>query len=237
MRRQVQPGLLWVLGALLALWIWCPYKLSVVLGASMTPTLRSGQVILIDRVYYRSHPVQRGDIIAFRQAGPAEVKRVYGLPGDRVWEVRSRDGENVFLADPGKLERTRLAIASLTAEMKLVVTRVPEGRIYVIGDGGNTSNDSRYYGPVPRQCLLGRVRARSREALTLQEATQRVTLVLTSRRGGDPVASSNEVVGGAASGTAAGRSPRVEHPLPVKALAAAFVADAGSGDLIWQRGY
>ncbi|MBI3948824.1 MAG: signal peptidase I [Armatimonadetes bacterium] len=182
MRRGVRPGLLWVLGALLALWIWCPYKLSVVLGDSMTPTLRSGQVILIDRGYYRSHPVQRGDIIAFRQGGMVQVKRIHGLPGDHVWEVRSRDGESVFLADPGELERTRRAIAPQGAEMKLVATRVPEGRIYVIGDGGNASYDSRYYGPVPRQSLLGRVRARTRNGLTPREATQRAMLVVSSRR-------------------------------------------------------
>ena len=63
------------------------YRLSMVIGTSMRPTLAAGDLLLIDRQAYASRPPARGDLVLVRRGTEFLVKRVVGLPGERV-EVR-----------------------------------------------------------------------------------------------------------------------------------------------------
>ena len=66
--------------------VWMPALIS---GQSMLPTLKSGQIVGINKLAYWSRPPERGDIIAIWTGGELMVKRVIGLPGD---EIALRDG-------------------------------------------------------------------------------------------------------------------------------------------------
>lgn len=58
-----------------------------ILSASMAPTLRPGETLLVNTLYYRSHPPQRGDVAAFthpKQPGVRHITRIVALGGDRI---------------------------------------------------------------------------------------------------------------------------------------------------------
>src|SRR4030095_15437610 len=61
-----------------ALYLECPFRLSVVWGDSMAPTLRDGQVCLLQRDYYRRHKMVKGDIVTVHVGDTVYTKRLYG---------------------------------------------------------------------------------------------------------------------------------------------------------------
>jgi signal peptidase I len=70
-------------------WVLIPVRTE---GISMLPTYRSGSLNLVNRLAYASHPPERGDVVAIRLAGPhiVFVKRIVGLPGERLGIVRGQ---------------------------------------------------------------------------------------------------------------------------------------------------
>jgi len=119
-------------------------------GASMLPTLRNGEFVLVNRLAYRFGEPQRGDVIVFHYPkNPTQeyVKRVIGLPGDVV-EIERRqvkvNGEildEVYIAEAPRYQ---------------VQTRVPPDTLFVLGDNRNNSSDSHSWGPVPMENLVGK---------------------------------------------------------------------------------
>ncbi|MCS7206777.1 MAG: signal peptidase I [Dehalococcoidia bacterium] len=118
----------------------------VVRGWSMAPTLLPGDYLLVDTSAYRSAPPQRGDIVVVRDPHHPHrllVKRVVALPGEKVEEA----GEGVLRpaedgnggAAPGPRSWT-----------------LGEGEYFLRGDGEPFSRDSRVFGPVRREAILGR---------------------------------------------------------------------------------
>jgi signal peptidase I len=142
-------------------------------SGSMEPTLQIGDRILVDKLSYHLHAVQRGDIVVFSRpraencGGPEVndlVKRVVGLPGD----VLSLSGGNVSL-DGKRLEESWLpkveqgstATGPIGSPYNLTKPyRVPANDYFVMGDNRTDSCDSRYWGPVPRSLIVGKVELR-----------------------------------------------------------------------------
>lgn len=141
---------------------------------SMSPTLADGDRLLVNHATLLNRPLQRGDLVAFRSptvAGQTWIKRVAGLPGDRV---SIRDGQlflsQVSLSDPtrqgGGLDSGR-AIEHTTGHSYSVLLNdgpgladhaesvVSPGTIFVLGDNRNRSLDSRHFGDVPRDLVVG----------------------------------------------------------------------------------
>ncbi len=119
-------------------------------GYSMEPTLHGRQRVIIEKISYRFHPPRRDDIVVIRKDGFPEmlIKRVIALPGEKV-EVR--DGK-VWIND------TPLEEQLLAAQMRgrYPPTIVPEGMVSLMGDNRNNSNDSRSFGPVSLDNIVGR---------------------------------------------------------------------------------
>jgi signal peptidase I len=118
-------------------------------GQSMEPNLHDGEYVLIDKVSYALHPPARGDVIVFLRPNERDfIKRVIGVPGDTV-EVR--DGQvyvnGVPLDEPYLNQRTLSTMAS---------RRVEAGRYFVLGDNRNNSSDSRAFGTIAAEDIVGR---------------------------------------------------------------------------------
>lgn len=139
-------------------------------SGSMTPTLQIGDRILVDKLSYHLHGVDRSNIVVFSTpptedcAGPPVadlVKRVIGLPGDTISLFGGRvhiDGH--VLAEPWLPPpvRTQTNPGPSGAPYSLHHPyRVPQGEVFVMGDNRLGSCDSRYWGPVPESTIVGKV--------------------------------------------------------------------------------
>jgi signal peptidase I len=124
---------------------------TIVYGQSMEPNLSERQRLIIDKFSYRLQPPSRNDIVVLDIPGMDEmlVKRVIGLPGETI-EIR--DGvvfaDGVPLPEPFPHE---LGYQNMDA-----ITLSPLS-YFVMGDNRDNSNDSRAFGPVKRETIIGRV--------------------------------------------------------------------------------
>lgn len=129
----------------------------VVSGASMVPTFESGHYLIIDELSYRFEKPKRGEVIVFRL--PAEqskflIKRIVGLPGETVElsgndiRIKNESHPDGFLWEQGAFNKgrdgTRLTVV-LSAD-----------EYFVLGDNRGESADSRIWGALPRELIVGR---------------------------------------------------------------------------------
>jgi signal peptidase I len=195
--RDATPDWLTSLQSLLATIVIAVFVITYIVQAfqipspSMENTLLTGDYLLVDKLCYGGNgiadyiipyrSIRRGDIIVFHYpVNPAQhfVKRVVGVPGDRIHLVNKRVFVNgVALAEPyvrySKPERNpfrddfpRLDVldpginADWWVQMPKLVESgqliVPEGHYFAMGDNRDDSSDSRYWGFVPRENIIGR---------------------------------------------------------------------------------
>ena len=125
-------------------------------GESMFPSFLDGQFILVDRLsYIVSEPI-RGDVVVLQFPGDPTrrkfIKRVIGLPGETV-----RIENSVVFVNDEPLPETYLPKLLQTAPNLTRLLRSDE--VFVMGDNRPNSNDSRFFGPVPKRNLIGVSRA------------------------------------------------------------------------------
>ena len=120
-------------------------------GPSMQPNMYQGYRLMIEKVSYRFHLPQRGDIVVVDRPGEevSLVKRVMGLPGETV-EVR--DG-HVFINGQRIEEPWILYFGG----PDYGPAKIPEGYVFIVGDNRQNSRDSRAIGPVPISTIEGKV--------------------------------------------------------------------------------
>ena len=119
-------------------------------GFSMRPTLEDGEFVLVSKLSYKFGDFQRGDIIVFHfPLNPEEelVKRIMGLPGDRI----SVQSGQVFL-NGQLLSEDYIAQAPLYSGEWTVA----DGQLFVLGDNRNNSNDSKDWGLLPFEKVVGK---------------------------------------------------------------------------------
>jgi len=153
-----------LIAGLLMAWYASPCVLGVVLGNSMTPTLHNGQIVAIDRHYYRDHRPRAGDIVVFRHQGTTYIKRVYAGEGETIYLLAEGPLGERTLVQPirrGHEVSVRQA-AARTRCLSVRRIRVPAGSFYALGDALNNSIDSRDLGPIDTSTIIGRVAYPSR---------------------------------------------------------------------------
>jgi signal peptidase I len=126
-------------------------RLPQVSGRSMEPLIHSGEYVLINTFAFRFGAPRRGEVVAFRHEGDARevfIKRVIGLPGDRI----SIDLGRVFV-DGTQQEEPYVQDPDDRSAPEIVV---PPASVYVLGDNRANSEDSRAFGPVSDNRLIGR---------------------------------------------------------------------------------
>jgi len=118
---------------------------------SMQPTLYEGDMVIVNKLAYRWGEPKRGDIIIFEYPPDPKqepyIKRVIGLPGERV---RIADGK-VYVNDVLQTEPYLKVTTMRGGEWT-----VPEGALFVLGDNRNNSSDSRAWGMVPLENVIGK---------------------------------------------------------------------------------
>ncbi len=144
-----------LIAVVLIVFIYQPVKVE---GTSMTPTLSDQERIFINKFTYRFGlgSIARGDTVVFwypEDRTKSYIKRVIGLPGDRV---RIDDGR-VYVNDQPLVEnyippQNRDYSSWRDGEEQTV----PEGEYFVLGDHRNSSSDSRTWGYVPRDNIYGK---------------------------------------------------------------------------------
>jgi signal peptidase I len=135
-----------------------PVRPGIVLGESMAPTFRSGQVFLTSRVNDASM-LRQGDVVLFSLNGQLLLKRIYAVGGQRVWVLSPPDNPSVIdrIVPPAELMGIRHMIERRHGAGELAEMTVPSGHVFVIGDSQFNSLDSRHFGPVPVEDVRGRV--------------------------------------------------------------------------------
>jgi signal peptidase I len=148
-------------------WVVNPYRIP---SSSMEPTLhcarpapgceaRFSDRVLANRFVYRFRKPKRGEIIVFKTppeakarcgAGGTFVKRLIGLPGETVSERNGR----VFVDGKPLVERY---IEASRRDHRTATWHVPKGRYFFMGDNRSQSCDSRDWGPVPRDRIIGKL--------------------------------------------------------------------------------
>lgn len=124
---------------------------------SMEPTAGVGDRVMVSKMTYRFDDVARGDVVVFDRPAALVadedidvlIKRIIALPGDTV---ESRDG-GVFV-NGVRLDEPWLTARDTTEGIGL--QRVPAGQLYVLGDNRENSGDSRVFGTIRQDSVVGR---------------------------------------------------------------------------------
>ncbi len=152
--------------ALIALIVVLPIRLFVaqpfvVRGASMEPTFHNKEYLIVDQLSYRFEDPERGDVVILRYPKDPSVffiKRVIGLPGETVELIGStiaitREGQPTFTLDETYLAPDRL-------QNEYGVYTLNDNEYFVLGDNRHESSDSRSWGVLVRDKVVGRAMLR-----------------------------------------------------------------------------
>lgn len=120
----------------ITIFFYMNFRTVVVSGNSMEPTFLSGQRLLASQAYWLVGPIRQKDVVVVKMEGTYIIKRVYKMAGEEV------DYANVP-------EDFRLGV-----DGKYVV---PEGHVFVLGDNREVSEDSRKFGAIPVDRIIGKV--------------------------------------------------------------------------------
>ena len=126
---------------------------------SMTPTLEVGDRVLVNKLSYKVHDVHRGDLIVFERPPETSnglegeikdlIKRVIAVGGDTI---EGRDGR--VYVNGELIEEPYLEPGAATNDLEREV--VPDGTVFVMGDNRMNSEDSRVFGPIDEDTIIGR---------------------------------------------------------------------------------
>ncbi len=126
------------------------------IGSSMAGTLKAGQSVLASRATYMLFPPERGDVVVMRDplnAAGTVVRRVIGLPGERI-ELR---GRQVLINSQPLPEDYIGSPLTLSDNLTATITmQLMKSEYYVLGDNRLSINDSRSWGPIQENDILGR---------------------------------------------------------------------------------
>lgn len=144
-------------------------------SSSMAPTLKAGDALLVEKVSLRKKPPRRGEIVLFRP--PQKLQSMMQLDhyhNGKLGGERIRGRGNVLFVkrvaavggDEIELRGMEVRVNGVVVDravagcVEVALQRVPEGYLFVVGDNAERSVDSRYWGLLPVECVMGRPVAR-----------------------------------------------------------------------------
>lgn len=150
----------WVIGvvaviALAAFLVWAFGERMNIDGHSMTAVLSDGDTVLVNKLSYRFHDVERFDIVSFTYGdGRASVKRVVGLPGEHV-----KISNGMVYIEDEPIEFPFDGAVYNVAGIAENTIMLASDEYFLLGDNGDSSEDSRFnaVGTVPRENITGKI--------------------------------------------------------------------------------
>lgn len=164
------------LAVLIQAFLFQPFRIP---SGSMIPTLENGDRIVVNKLSYRLHSVNRGDVVVFTTPDCAAadepewancgivgdyadlVKRVVAVPGDRLAIADDHVYVNGERMDEPYVKPGASTVRQPPYGCGFTGTRahpyvIPDGMVFVMGDNRSDSLDSRCFGPIPESSLVGR---------------------------------------------------------------------------------
>lgn len=128
-------------------------------GASMGPNFETGEYLLIDEISYRFKPIDRGDVVVFHyplDTSKYYIKRIIGLPGETI-EVKN---SKVVVYNSANSDGIILDETYLPENLETngqIKKKLGTDEYFVLGDNRPVSSDSRIWGSLPKNDIVGRV--------------------------------------------------------------------------------
>ncbi len=146
------------------IFVFAPYRID---GDSMLPTLQNDNKVLVWKLFYNEQMMERFDVVVFKVSEEESyVKRIIGLPGDKV----TYKDDQLFINDEAieehylDEERKQTGYTKLTEDFSVQsiahLERIPEGKVLVLGDNRLNSLDSRRFGLISTDDIIGEVKFR-----------------------------------------------------------------------------
>lgn len=146
---------------LIAVFVVLPIRLYIaqpfiVSGSSMDPTFLNGEYLIVDEVSYRFNDPERGDVVVFRfpqDTSKFFIKRIIGLPNETVHldgdtvRIENTEHPEGFVLDETYLENSTRNFLRFT---------LTDDEYFVLGDNRPASSDSRIWGPLKKEFIIGR---------------------------------------------------------------------------------
>ena len=176
-KKTVKSFLEWggvILGALLVAFLIKTFLMQAyyIPSSSMTPTLQVGDRVLVNKLSYEVGDIGRGDLVVFgrpatENTGKTDlIKRVIGLEGElieiiegRIYITQSESSSRQLLVEP-YLSSTTYTRGFDNTDLCEKATEnsclIPENHVFVLGDNRDGSRDSRYFGPIDENTVVGR---------------------------------------------------------------------------------
>ncbi len=139
------------IAVLIKLYIFSPVRVN---GTSMIPTLLDGDIMILNEIGYHLNGVERFDIVVANIDGEKLIKRVIGLPGEKV---EYRDNQ-LYINDELVVENFKHADTMDFSLSKFNAQVVPENHYFLVGDNRNNSKDSRVIGFVHKSKIMGKTK-------------------------------------------------------------------------------
>ena len=124
-----------------------------VVGTSMVPNLEDGELMLLNKINYRLNDIKRFDIVVVDYPNEPLIKRVVGLPGEKI-EYRNN---KLYIND--KLVKENFDVNGKTGDYEIIESGesvIPDNMYFVMGDNRINSTDSRSIGPIKKEQILGK---------------------------------------------------------------------------------
>lgn len=122
----------------------------------MEPSFQEADYLIVDQISYRFREPKRGEVIVFRYPNDPQkmhIKRIIGLPGEEV----VIDGENIYIIMEDEREPLVEEYIPRARELGSEEIKLREDEYFVMGDNRTSSVDSRTWGSLPEENIIGRV--------------------------------------------------------------------------------
>ncbi len=140
-----------VIALLIKFFVFSPVKVN---GTSMVPTLNDGDIMILNEIGYHINGLSRFDIAVANVDGERLIKRVIGLPGEKV---EYRDNK-LYINDEEVYENFKHGDTPDFSIYDLGIDVIPDNCYFLIGDNRSNSKDSRIIGAVHKSKIMGKTR-------------------------------------------------------------------------------
>lgn len=134
---------------LIKLYVFSPIKVN---GTSMVPTLNNGDIMILNEIGYHLSGLERFDIVVINNDGEKIIKRVIGLPGEKV----AYRNNKLYINDQEVVENFKHHDTKDFDLSDLKVETIPKNYYFVVGDNRGNSKDSRSIGLISKSKIMGK---------------------------------------------------------------------------------